>query len=302
MTGQNPIQASATSMQRFPLRFALPLFAATCLGSFAYAEEFVLEKPGRPESTLLVRQAPDALQVIANPHTPHQREYVYDRFRPGDTDAHIAYYGRESRSYLRWPLNLRMPVLRLINGGDWHPLPHRIRVSLPPAPAPPPKKITETFPLPPLPKVTVELFNRHHYDLMVTVVDRRDPTIRQRPRRIPAGGMILQQIDRDPGHLERTSLVSHTGETIRVLSETEVAPEPLYDVMVYEHTPVSQYFDRTGTDRLIPLAFRPPSITFGERSLGAFPIPAGPILGNGAMIDVFAEASARSNPGLASRL
>lgn len=120
-----------------------------------------------------------------------------------------------------------MPVLRSLAGGNWHPLPHRIRASLPPTPVPPPKKVTETIPLPPLPKVTVELFNRHHYDLMVTVVDRRDPRICQRPRRIPAGGMTLQQIDRDSGHLERASLVSHAGETIRVLSETEVAPEAL---------------------------------------------------------------------------
>lgn len=196
-------------------------------------------------------------------------------------NEHIAYYGRESRSYLRWPLNLKMPVLRSLVGGDWHSLPHRIRASLPPAPVPPPKKVTETIPLPPLPKVTIELFNRHHYDLMVTVVDRRDPGIRQRPRRIPAGGMILQQIHRDSGPLERTSLVSQAGETICVLSETEVAPEALYNVMVYEYTPVSQSFDRTGTDRLIPLALRSPSVTFGERSLGAFVIPAGPILGNG---------------------
>lgn len=71
--------------------------------------------------------------------------------------------------------------------------------------------------------------------------------------------------------------------------------------MVYEHTPVSQYFDRTGTDRLIPLALRSPSVTFGERSLGAFIIPAGPILGNGAVIELFAEASAHPNPGLVSR-
>lgn len=86
MAGQNPIQALATPMPSFPPRFALPLFAFACVASFSQEEEYVLEKPGRPKATLLVRSTPNTLHVIANSHTTHQREFVYERFRPGDTE------------------------------------------------------------------------------------------------------------------------------------------------------------------------------------------------------------------------
>ncbi|MGI9471027.1 MAG: hypothetical protein ACR2NZ_05820, partial [Rubripirellula sp.] len=103
--------------KRLPFKPALAvlvMLTVTCFASSLEANDFVLEKPGRPDATLWVQATPEALRVTAHPNTPQQRLFIYERFRPGDTDDHHAYYGAQGQTYLRWPMNLRTPVLRLI--------------------------------------------------------------------------------------------------------------------------------------------------------------------------------------------
>lgn len=280
---------------------------------FATAEQYILEDSRDPETKLIVEVSDEQLIVVTNPSTVQQREYTYTRFALLDTDDHLAYHRDASNMYIRWPVGGQGTVLRMFGDGKWQPIPQQIVLPQPgPAgpwsspqpfpgypPPPPSTEVTQLVPNQPLTAVTIELANTHDKELIVSLVDRRRPNARPVEFRIPPGSSVKKLIERDAGATQRTVLVSHTGETLGVVAERAVPPQSCYDVVVHEYKVVSTYIDRTGKDRLVLERFRPPSETYGARSIGVFPVPAGDQLDEGALIDVYEGARYQGNPGAA---
>ena len=277
--------------------------AVVCTARQAAAEQFLLHDPANPQTQTLVDISEQDMTVVMNPNTPQAREYYYTRHALLDSpDGRYWAYERAAVSqYIRWPVDGRGYPLTFIGNGPWQPSQKQI-VALPQPPPPPqPTVTTQVVPNRPLPAATIELVNTHREDIVVSLVDKRDPNGRGTEIRIPAGGSAKHQIERDAGATQQTLLISPSGDLLEVLDEQLIPPAEIYDVVVYEYKIVSVYIDRTGKDRTVPARFRPPSTTKGLRSIGVFPIPGGDVVTDGAQIDAYGAAKYQRNPGAAGR-
>jgi hypothetical protein len=151
-------------------------------------------------------------------------------------------------------------------------------------------------PVQPLPPVLVEFENRHTEELVVRLVDVRDP---QRPMelRIAPGKSISQRLDRDAGAVwEESYLVpGPLGELAEEVVRYPLPPRLLHQAVVYTNRVTSVYFDRTKNKGPIP-----DKETRSLVSLGVFPLPPGDQLRDGDRLDVHAEAVNRRNSGAAA--
>ena len=151
-------------------------------------------------------------------------------------------------------------------------------------------------PVQPLPPVRVEFENRHKEELVVRLVDVRDP---QRPMelRIPPGKSLSQRLDRDAGAVWEESylVLGPLGELAEEVVRYPLPPRLLYQAVVYTNRVTSVYFDRTKNKGPIP-----DKETKSLVSLGVFPLPPGDQLRDGDRLDVHAEAVNRRNPGAAA--
>ncbi|QDS91098.1 hypothetical protein EC9_53180 [Rosistilla ulvae] len=148
-------------------------------------------------------------------------------------------------------------------------------------------------PYQPLEPVRVQLSNSHENELWVLVTNLRDPADSQRLK-IPPGEARSAIFRRDAGSrvVSVFEVQQPGGLIVREESVVEVAPQPLYDVSVYELAAQSIYIDRT----------RPgssPEIQRAPRSVGAFQVPA---TFEGGRSDVYQAAKRRNNSGGVRRL
>jgi PASTA domain len=289
------------------------------LSEFALAEQYYLEDPRNPKTQLIVDVTDEELVVYTNPNTLQQRKYSYERFALLDTSDHLTYYRDASNMYIRWPIGGQGSVVRMVGGGNWQEIPQRIvgaqsnygspwsfnsgtSQSYPGGPlnSPPPTEVTELVANQPLQPVTIELTNTHDKTVIASLIDRRTGA-RRAEFTLHPGDSASAQVERDAGATQQTVLVAYTGERLGVINQQSVAAQPLYKVVVFEHTVVSTYIDRTGKDKLVPERFRPPAESYGARSIGEFALPAGELLSDGTSIDVYGEANSRRNPGAAGR-
>lgn len=145
--------------------------------------------------------------------------------------------------------------------------------------------------------VEVTWQNTSREELLVRVIDRRDPQASQEFRLAP-GATLPMRLERDPGGsvFEQTLLPTPPlGELRLVTREISLPPRILYDVAVAANRETYQYIDRRKKPGPLP--------DFSEKSLvssGAFPIPPGAGLPAGAIIDVTQWAAAARNPGAAA--
>jgi len=146
----------------------------------------------------------------------------------------------------------------------------------------------------PLPPAMVQFKNRHSEDLIVGLIDRRNPNQRAQEILIKAGQSVRVPIERDAGGMMVSSLVAHDGRVLQVLDRIPVPGKTIYDAAVYEYKVVSKYYDRT---RPGPPATQLVSQRKGTRSLALFSIPAGQRMLTGSTLDVFKEAQLAGNPG-----
>jgi len=118
--------------------------------------------------------------------------------------------------------------------------------------------------------------------------------------RLPPGGTHTSTVDRDSGGTLVEKLLQPTpplGELRLVTREIALPPRVLYDVVVSAKRETYKYIDKRKKSG--PLA------DFSEQSLvssGAFPVPPGPVLQEGQIIDVPAWAAEAQNPGAAALL
>ncbi len=150
---------------------------------------------------------------------------------------------------------------------------------------------------PPIPPVDVLFANSHTEDLIVILRDKRRPSDRPQEIMIKRGQSEVVRIERDSGGVRAQVVLGPAGEILRVLGRREIEPKTFYVLEVYEHSIQSTYFDSTGTDATVPAHLRPPSVEYGRRSLGVFPLAAGDRLTDGSSVDIYQEARFRNNPG-----
>lgn len=274
----------------------------------ALGEPFTLEHAQAAQSPILVDVTDQELIVVTDPNTPRRREFVYDRSPFADMDQYLAYYNSANNTYVGWPIDSQGEPISRLSNGPWQPMPWVIALLppspggpglFPPQPPPPPTEVTQLVPNEPLNPAIIRLANTHLDELVVSLVDRRNPKSRGIEVTIPPGKSVEQEVERDAGATEQTILIAASGESLGIVDERPIAPQPLYEVVVYANEVVSTYIDRTGKDKLVPEQFRPPSKNYGTRSIGVFPLPAGEQLSDGTTIDVYSDAKYERNPGAA---
>lgn len=143
----------------------------------------------------------------------------------------------------------------------------------------------------PLPSVTARLANSHNAELWVLVTDLRDG--RSEGMKIPAGGAVDVQLDRDAGAtlVETYQVVSPLGEVYREEFVTSVPPAVLYEITVYERFLQSIAIDRTGKS---PTKIE--DVNYQPKGVGIFVVPPGDRF-SGGVLDVYRRAKAAGNPG-----
>lgn len=151
----------------------------------------------------------------------------------------------------------------------------------------------EVAPGPPIKPAIVRLENRHDEELLVRIFDRRAS---QRPLEftLAPGETKPVPLDRDAGGVVTESYLERGffGGFVERVRTVPIPPAQFYDVVVYENSVASVYFDRTTNKTDVP-----DEVQRSLRSIGAFPIPPGALLPEGARIDVYREASSQKNPG-----
>ncbi len=161
-----------------------------------------------------------------------------------------------------------------------------------------PRRISrEVVPNPALEPAIIELMNSHREELWVLVNDLRDVTRPQRVK-IPSGKSVTIRLERDAASriVETWETLSATGQTETVERITEVAPEPWYDISVYELVVQSTVIDGTkkGVERVLEVNRSP-------KSVGLVQVPPGE-LSKGGKIDIYAVAKSQRNPGAVRRI
>ncbi|QDU37008.1 hypothetical protein Mal4_13110 [Maioricimonas rarisocia] len=153
------------------------------------------------------------------------------------------------------------------------------------------------LPNPALPPATVRLANNGQEDLHVQIVDAAASSA-PRELRIPAGRTVQERFERDAGaRIVETYLVPGPGGTwIEQTDEYDLPPQPRYTLVVWAERVTYQYIDRR---KQKPIGALPGFDLKTHVSVGVIPLPPGPALQNGAVIDLLREASFRNNPGAA---
>lgn len=145
--------------------------------------------------------------------------------------------------------------------------------------------------------VTVQLQNSTPEELVVRVQDSRIPG-KVQEYVLPPNGSTAMPADRDAGGtLEEVYLVPGPGGPIQQVRQIPLPPRQFYDLVVYANRVTYQYIDRRKQKGPVP-DFNESSLI----SLGAFPLPPGPLLKNGTRLDVFRIATMTNNPGAAAVL
>lgn len=151
---------------------------------------------------------------------------------------------------------------------------------------------------PPLPPAQIQFFNSHRNALIVLLSDRRSGFAGQEIQ-IEANAAQLVTLDRDAGAtiIETIETLSPFGGWERQQFTTSIPPTSFYDISVYEIHLQSIAIDRTGKS---PNPIE--DVNYAPKSVGWFPIAAGPSLPAAGRLDVFAQAEAANNPGAVRRL
>jgi hypothetical protein len=146
--------------------------------------------------------------------------------------------------------------------------------------------------------VEIELANRYRRELWVLIADVQNPNNVIRLKIKPDESQKVV-VNRDGGSrvVETFQVVDAFGGTRIEQNVFDVPPQSLYDVSVYELWLQSVAIDRTrrGGGKL-------EDVNWSPKSVGIFPLPAGPALENRAVLDVYATAQAGNNPGGVRRL
>lgn len=250
------------------------------------------------------------------------KTFTYVRAPKWDARGYLAFYNPVNQKRLRWPTTARGP-LQFYRSGQWMAgmsiLPATGLIAAAPVtppllaarhntlggpqipllvpgfqPAPILTTVVRTVPPTALPPAIVELMNTHREELVIQIIDRRQP--RQRPRElsIPAGRSVQFAFDRATGGGRQRLLINQFGQTVQVLNEVAFGSPSLYDLVVYERKVVSTYYDRTlkGAAKYKPIEQKK-----GLRSLGVVRLPGGAQLASGSRLDVFRDVRFQRNPG-----
>lgn len=145
----------------------------------------------------------------------------------------------------------------------------------------------------PLPPAQVRLRNSHRNELLVVLGDLRTGQV-ARQLRIPAGGISMIDIPRDPGGvlIERYEILTPNGYVAIDEIQTLLPPASWFDLSVYEIFLQSIAIDRTGKS---PQAIE--DVNYQPRSIGFFVLPPGNRLADDVVLDPYQTAMAQQNPG-----
>lgn len=151
----------------------------------------------------------------------------------------------------------------------------------------------EITPNPGVKPANVRFENRHAEELLVRIYDNRAS---QRPIDITLapGESRVVPLERDTGGFVTQTYFDRGvfGGVVQRVRTVPIPPAQIYDVTVYEKSISSVYFDRTTNRTNVP-----DEVQRSLKSIGAFPIPPGDLLPDGARIDVYREAASQRNPG-----
>lgn len=149
----------------------------------------------------------------------------------------------------------------------------------------------------PLPPARVTLVNGGPDDLAVQLSDALDPT-QSREITIPAGGAEQVLVERDAGAVvEETFLLpGPAGDWLQQTEQYPLPPQPRYALAVWAHRTTYSYIDNR---RNRPAAALPSFDLKTHVSIGVVQLPPGDLLRDGAVLDVFREATRNRNPGAA---
>lgn len=161
-----------------------------------------------------------------------------------------------------------------------------------PPPVAPQRVVLEsrTIPHPPLPPAVVRLRNSGPRELMVTIVDHKQPGLTGELR-IGPGSFQEAQLIRDAGEtvVEKVQVISPNGDSSIQDVQQEIPPASRYEIVVHEIRLQSIAIDRTpGGNNAIE------DVNQTGKGLGRFDLPPGPDLGSGT-IDVFQAARSKNN-------
>ncbi len=144
----------------------------------------------------------------------------------------------------------------------------------------------------------IELKNSHRYALVVALGDTRKGQEFEQLR-IEPGESLVVTLDRDAGarYVETIEVRLPGGVWDQRRFVTEIPPQALYDLSVYEEHLQSIAIDATGTS---PNVIE--DVNYVPKSVGWLPLPGGPAMPQSGVIDVYARAKAAKNPGAVRRL
>jgi hypothetical protein len=172
----------------------------------------------------------------------------------------------------------------------WHPY------LLLPGPLPAPRLVDrQVTPNAPLDPAQVVLTNSGPEELAVQLLDLFEASP-PRSLQIPAGGAVTVPIPRDSGATVREvySVPTPAG-WVEDANTYTLPPRPRFTVVAWANRVTYRYIDRKNVTVLPDFDIKT------SISLGVFDLPPGAILRDGQRIDVFYEALARGNPGVASQ-
>lgn len=151
----------------------------------------------------------------------------------------------------------------------------------------------EVTPNPAFKPATVRFENRHSEELLVRIFDNR-ATQRPIDLVLAPGESRTVPLERDSGGFVTQTYFARGlfGGVVQKVRTVPIPPAQIYDVVVYEKSISSVYFDRTKNKTNVP-----DEVQRALKSIGAFPIPPGDLLPDGARIDAYREAASQRNPG-----
>ena len=157
----------------------------------------------------------------------------------------------------------------------------------------------EVIPNPPLPPVEVVMKNNHREPIVMRVFDRRGKKKKYDVKLKPFQSTKII-VERDSGGRakETFSAVGPLGTVVRE-RVVDVPPKVLYDVVIYENSVTSQFFDRTKPKSKFKK--QPDSESRSLRSVGVFEIDPGTETGDGTEYSAYGMARSMKNPGAAAK-
>lgn len=153
------------------------------------------------------------------------------------------------------------------------------------------------IPNPDLPPAQVAFLNSSEEDLILQIVDQFEP---RQPEeiKIPKRSEATRQLARDPGStLEEVYLApGPAGRLIQRMQTYPIPPQQRYTLVAWSDKVTYRYVDNRKSQ---PQGILPSFDLKTHVSLGVIPIPPGPLLRDGEILDIPAIAKQTNNPGAA---